>query len=105
MPMTYRRPRNFTERSHRVIELASAFAAECGQSEVHPVHIAIAMIREGEGVAATALQFHGFSLGSLERELTAELSSGPTSSQLEPQFTAESQALLDRAGEESSALN
>jgi ATP-dependent Clp protease ATP-binding subunit ClpA len=53
-----------------------------------------------EGVAAAALQFHGLKLDLLEGELTEELSGAPKSSQLTPQLTAESQALLDKAGDE-----
>jgi ATP-dependent Clp protease ATP-binding subunit ClpC len=104
MSMTYRRPVNFTERARRVMELASTFAAECRHPVVSPVHIAIGLMREGEGVAATALRFHGLKLDSLERVLTDELSNVPTLSQPESQFSAESQALLDEAGDESRSI-
>lgn len=104
MAMTYRRPGNFTERSHQVIELAAAFAAECGHSAVSPLHIAVGLLREGQGVAATALQLHGLNLGSLESELAAELSKLPTSSQSEMQLSAEAQVLLEKASEASREL-
>jgi ATP-dependent Clp protease ATP-binding subunit ClpC len=99
--MTYRRPQGFTERSHRVIELAISFAAERGQSEVNPLDITIGLIREGEGVAATALRLHGFDLDTLERELAAERSIKPMWPEPKPRFTSEAQGVLDRAREES----
>lgn len=105
VPMTYRRRGNFTERAYRVVELASAYAEGQGHAVVTPLHIAIGLAREGEGVAATAIQLHGLKLDSLEAELAAELSGIASSAQpTKPQLTAECDALFDQAAAESEEL-
>src|SRR4051812_30585895 len=60
---------NLTERVMKILTLAEATAQSRGQDSVGPEHLALALIDEGEGVAATALQFHGFSLTSLRDDV------------------------------------
>ena len=104
--MVYRRPGSFTERSYRAIEQATMLAAEHRHAAVAPLHIAIALIRDAGSVAATSLHFHGLALDSLEHELATGLASLPTSDRAtHPPLDAESEALLDQAAAEASALD
>ena len=104
MAISYPRPRNFTERSHRVIELASEFAAEQGHEGVTPLHIAIGLIREGQGVAATALQLHGLRLDLLEQELAQAANVRSSDEVIGTPLARESAALVDQAAAESREL-
>jgi ATP-dependent Clp protease ATP-binding subunit ClpC len=67
MPSTVR---NLTERSRALVELARHAAARLGQSRVSAAHLLLGIIHEGEGVAVTALRFHGVALDDLSARVT-----------------------------------
>jgi ATP-dependent Clp protease ATP-binding subunit ClpC len=46
---------NFTDRARKVVDFASAEAAQMGSDSVDTVHLLLGMIREGEGVAGKVL--------------------------------------------------
>jgi ATP-dependent Clp protease ATP-binding subunit ClpC len=103
--MPYRRRGNLTERSYRVIELAEKSAAELKHASVGPTHLALGLLREGEGVAATALQFHGINLEALNAALTASLTdSARTETTLDPELSADADKALDQAAAEAAEL-
>jgi len=60
---------NVTERLKKVAALAEASARSHAHDAVDPAYLALALIDEGEGVAATALHFHGFSLQTLRKDV------------------------------------
>ena len=101
---TSRSGRNITERSYRVLELATIAATELGHSSVTPAHIALGLLREGEGVAATAIRTHGIPLKDLISGLEASLITSPVGQATEPELTSDSEQLIDRAVGEARAL-
>ena len=69
---------NLSERSKKVVELAGAAATRFGESAITDVHLAIGLLTEGEGVAVTAMQFHGISRDRVVEQLV-ELAQLPSS--------------------------
>ena len=95
-----------TERFKHIMALAEAAAQARGHDSVHPVHLALAIINEGEGVAATALQFHGFSLAPLRDDVSHLLP--PAEPPVSPgslELTLEGRAALTAAQFEATALD
>lgn len=76
--MTERRP-NLTERAQKVLDLARAAAEQFGHGAVTPIHLALAIAREGSGVASTAMRFHGIAPKDLEPDLLRALAALPAS--------------------------
>ena len=96
--------RNITERSYRVLELATIAATELGHASVTPAHIALGLLREGDGVAATAIKTHGVSVKDVVKEIEASLTPKPVNQATKPELTSDSEQLIDRAVEEARAL-
>ncbi|MDI3281584.1 MAG: Clp protease N-terminal domain-containing protein, partial [Bacillota bacterium] len=59
----------FTERAERVILLSQEEARRLGHSAVGTEHILLGLIREGDGVAARALQSLGLTLEAIQEEV------------------------------------
>jgi ATP-dependent Clp protease ATP-binding subunit ClpC len=104
--MTYPRRHNFTERSHKVLELAHDVAKERGHGGISPVHLALGLLREGDGVAMTALRSHGIVPKTLEHELEEALAGTPVPAEppAELSMTAGGEDLLTQARAEARAL-
>ena len=64
---------NFTQRVRAAFQIARTAAEDAGSEAVTPEHIAVGMLREGQGVAVTALRFHGVAREALEREILEHL--------------------------------
>jgi ATP-dependent Clp protease ATP-binding subunit ClpC len=60
-------------RTHDVFAIAHDLADRHGRTEVTPLHMLLAMLREGRSPAIVALHNLGVPLDTLERELEAEL--------------------------------
>jgi ATP-dependent Clp protease ATP-binding subunit ClpC len=101
---TSRSGRNITERSYRVLDLATLAARELGHSAVLPAHIALGLLREGEGVAATAIQTHGVVLKDLMKDLESALTTQAAGQSTKPELTPDAEQLIDRAVEEARSL-
>jgi len=71
------RPPNLTQRARKVLELESAAAEQFNHGFVTPVHVAVAIIREGGGVASTAMRFHGIAPRDVEPDLLRALANQP----------------------------
>ena len=97
---------NFTERLRQSIQLARGAASRLHHERVTPVHIALGILEEGEGVAATALRFHGIALDDVERDLIGALGEvrATPESPHEPGLSEETESLLDAARNESREL-
>jgi ATP-dependent Clp protease ATP-binding subunit ClpC len=65
---------SLTDRTRKVLDIAHDLAMRLGHEAVLPEHIAIGLLREGEGVAFAVLFNRGVPLEPLERELEAYLS-------------------------------
>jgi ATP-dependent Clp protease ATP-binding subunit ClpC len=96
-------PGNVTDRTRKVLRIAHDLATHLGHDDVSPEHIAIALLREGAGVAVAVLLNWGVPIDSLERELEAQLSpSGSLGEEArEISWTPASTRVLDQARVES----
>lgn len=61
----------FTPRAKKVLELGLREAIRFGQKDIGAAHIALGIVREGDGMAARALTELGVDLGSLRTRLIA----------------------------------
>ncbi|MCL6451345.1 MAG: ATP-dependent Clp protease ATP-binding subunit [Acetobacteraceae bacterium] len=77
----------FTERAQRVIILAQEEARRLGYSYVGTEHLLLGLVREGEGLAARALQSLGIDLGRVRAEVEKVIGRGTAASQGEIGFT------------------
>ena len=71
----------FTPRTKRVLEISILAARNAGQNVIEPEHMLIAIIREGENVAAKILGATGSDIRKIYDELMAELGENSRDSQ------------------------
>jgi len=72
----------FTERSQKVLALAQEEAIRLGHNNIGTEHILLGLVKEGEGIAAKALQSIGVSLDRVHTEVENLIGKGqekPTS--------------------------
>src|SRR5215212_263930 len=67
---------NFTERVRRVLAMAREESATLGHEYVGTEHLLLALIREGEGVAATVLQNLSVDSGAVRNKVEAVVKKG-----------------------------
>ena len=65
----------FTPRAKKVLELSLREALALKSRSIGDVHIALGLLREGEGLAMKVLHDHGIDPVELRREITAALGS------------------------------
>lgn len=98
--------RNFTERARAALGLAHDIAREGGHGAVTPEHIALGILRHGDGVAVTALRFHGVPLEPVEKEIVEQLGTlAAQSTEREPLLDARASKLLRDAAAVSGELD
>lgn len=94
-----------TIRTHHVFAIAHDLADRHGRTDVTPLHVLLAMLREGRSPAIVVLYNLGVRLDALERDLEAEL---PPATEAAPEhelsWTAGDEQMLDRAAAESRDL-
>ena len=66
----------FTERAQKVLALAQEEAVRLGHKNIGTEHIFLGLIREGEGIAAKALQALGLGLDKIQGEVEALIGRG-----------------------------
>ena len=66
----------FTERAQKVLALAQEEAIRLGHNNIGTEHILLGLIREGEGIAAKALQSLGLGLERIQEEVEAMIGRG-----------------------------
>ncbi len=66
----------FTERAQKVLALAQEEAVRLGHNNIGTEHILLGLIREGEGIAAKALQALGLGLDKIQGEVEALIGRG-----------------------------
>jgi hypothetical protein len=59
----------FTDRARRVVDLAQEEAKRLNHGYIGTEHILLGLIREGEGVAAKALELLGISLDAVRQQV------------------------------------
>lgn len=66
----------FTERAQKVLALAQEEAIRLGHNNVGTEHILLGLIREGEGIAAKALQVLGLGPEKIQKEVETLIGRG-----------------------------
>ena len=66
----------FTERSQKVLALAQEEAVRLGHQNIGTEHILLGLIKEGEGIAAKALQSLNINLEKVQQEVEALIGKG-----------------------------
>ncbi len=96
----------FTERARRVLQLAQEEAKRLGHDYLGTEHILLALVREGEGVAAEVLNNLGVNLEVIRIEVEKQVSAGGDMLTIgEVPFTPHSKKVLELAVEEARALH
>jgi hypothetical protein len=96
----------YTDRTRKVLEIAHEFARTLGHSTVLPEHIAVALLREGQGVGAASLVNRRVPFDELERELGEQLqaTASAVSDPREPTLGSRAILVLEQAIIESTEL-
>ncbi|MCG0238245.1 MAG: ATP-dependent Clp protease ATP-binding subunit [Firmicutes bacterium] len=84
----------YTERAQRVIVLAQDEARRLGYDYVGTEHLLLGLIREGEGIAAKALQSLGISLEQVRAEVERMIGRGTASPRGEIGFTPRAKKVM-----------
>jgi ATP-dependent Clp protease ATP-binding subunit ClpC len=71
----------FTERAQKVLALAQEEAVRLGHNNIGTEHILLGLVREGEGIAAKALQALGLSPEKIQKEVETLIGRGQDASQ------------------------
>ncbi|WP_246945461.1 ATP-dependent protease ATP-binding subunit ClpC [Bacillus pinisoli] len=71
----------FTERAQKVLALAQEEAVRLGHNNIGTEHILLGLVREGEGIAAKALQALGLSPDKIQQEVESLIGRGQDASQ------------------------
>lgn len=59
----------FTERAQKVLALSQEEAVRLGHNNIGTEHILLGLVREGEGIAAKALQSLGLEVSKIQEEV------------------------------------
>ena len=89
----------FTERVRKILHLAHDEALRFKNNFIGTEHILLALIKEGEGVAAMVLTNLGIELGELRKNLTNSIQLGP-GGKIDVPFSNEARVCLNYAMEE-----
>lgn len=71
----------FTERAQKVLALAQEEALRLGHNNIGTEHILLGLVREGEGIAAKALQALGLGSDKIQKEVESLIGRGQEMSQ------------------------
>jgi len=97
----------FTERARTIINLAHEEAKKSNYDQVDTEHLLLGLVREGQGIAARALQELGVSLEKLETEVnkTIKKQDVPVDTTRPLEFTSSAKNVLQYALEEAHKLD
>ena len=98
---------NFTERVRRVLAEARKEAAFLHHEYVGTEHLLLALIREGQGCGATALQNLNVELGDVAQKIEQAVKQGRAAQRTGPDlpYTSRAKKVLELATEEARELN
>jgi len=94
-----------TMRTHKAFRTAHELAASRGHAELTPVHILLAIVREGRSPAVVVLYNRGVQLKELEQELEKHLSPLTTAYEPEYEWTEGELGMLQKAADEAHELD
>ena len=94
----------FTDRARRVVKLAEEEARRLGHNYIGTEHILLGLIREGEGVAAKALESLGISLDTVRQQVEEIIGRGQQAPFDVIPFTPRSKKVLELSLRESQQL-
>jgi ATP-dependent Clp protease ATP-binding subunit ClpC len=94
----------FTDRARRVVVLAQEEARMLNHNYIGTEHLLLGLIREGEGVAAKALESLGISLDAVRQQVEAIIGPGLQAPSGHIPFTPRAKKVLELAPREASAL-
>ncbi|GAA2903137.1 hypothetical protein GCM10020220_110530 [Nonomuraea rubra] len=91
----------FTDRARRVLVLSQEEARALDHHHIGTEHLLLGLVREGEAVAAKALEGFGIGLEGARRQVVELAGRGETAAQGHLPFTARASRALQLAGQES----
>src|SRR5437762_12285574 len=98
---------NFTERTRKVLAMAREEAARLHHEYVGTEHILLALVRQGEGVAATVLQNLSVELDEVQQKIEEQVKKGKATQASGPDlpYTTRAKKVLELAMAEARELN
>ncbi len=100
-------PARFTERARQIINYAHEEAIKLNHNQVDTEHLLLGLVREGQGIAAEALQELGVGLDSLEMEVRKIIKKSdvpPDSTRRQLLFTRAANQVIQFSWEEAQRL-
>ncbi|WP_139492827.1 ATP-dependent Clp protease ATP-binding subunit [Brevibacillus dissolubilis] len=100
----------FTERAQKVLALALEEAVRLGHKDIGTEHVLLGLIREGEGIAAKALQALGLGLDKIQNEVESLIGRGtdqqaaPTGGNYTPNYTPRAKKVIELSMDEARKL-
>ncbi|WP_421617305.1 ATP-dependent Clp protease ATP-binding subunit [Brevibacillus sp. TJ4] len=96
----------FTERAQKVLALALEEAVRLGHKDIGTEHVLLGLIREGEGIAAKALQSLGLGLDKIQSEVEALIGRGTeqSGSNYTPNYTPRAKKVIELSMDEARKL-
>ena len=94
----------FTDRARRAVELAQEEARRLNHNYIGTEHILLGLIREGEGVAARALESLGISLEAVRQQVEKIIGRGQQAPSGHIPFTPRAKKVLELSLREAKAL-
>ncbi|UFJ43410.1 ATP-dependent Clp protease ATP-binding subunit [Brevibacillus humidisoli] len=97
----------FTERAQKVLALALEEAVRLGHKDIGTEHVLLGLIREGEGIAAKALQSLGLGLDKIQNEVESLIGRGseqPTAGNYTPNYTPRAKKVIELSMDEARKL-
>ncbi|AIG24556.1 ATP-dependent Clp protease ATP-binding subunit [Brevibacillus laterosporus] len=98
----------FTERAQKVLALALEEAVRLGHKDIGTEHVLLGLIREGEGIAAKALQALGLGLDKIQNEVESLIGRAPeqpaNTTNYTPNYTPRAKKVIELSMDEARKL-
>ncbi|WP_432775779.1 ATP-dependent Clp protease ATP-binding subunit [Brevibacillus gelatini] len=96
----------FTERAQKVLALALEEAVRLGHKDIGTEHVLLGLIREGDGIAAKALQSLGLGLDKIQSEVESLIGRGTeqSGSNYTPNYTPRAKKVIELSMDEARKL-
>ncbi|MBD3861179.1 ATP-dependent Clp protease ATP-binding subunit [Bacillus sp. 28A-2] len=94
----------FTERAQKVLALAQEEAIRLGHKNIGTEHILLGLVREGEGIAAKALEALGLVSDKIQKEVESLIGRGQEVTQAIPHYTPRAKKVTELSMDEARKL-
>ena len=94
----------FTERAQKVLALSQEEAARLGHNNIGTEHILLGLIREGEGIAAKALESLGLEISKIQEEVEKLIGKGNQPVQAMHHYTPRAKKVVELSQDEARKL-